>query len=797
MVAIILAIGGAATALELVIWLGLGHLMRGGRRRLAVARVVLGVAAPLVLLAAYVGFAPLPSPYDRLPPPGLVVLDADGGLLQRDTSAGLRIPVRLDQVAPIMVDATVAAEDERFRSHPGVDPVATLRSLVALPFHRSGASTLTQQLARRLYLSGYEGALVERKAREALLALQIDARYSKDQILELYLNDVYYGRGAYGVEAAARVYFGVSAANLDLAQAALLAGLPQMPSVYGANPGSQATLARRDYVLSRLAAHGRITSEAGQAAASEVLGLLPEPEATVAPHFVAYALEELGRARPDLAGRQDLIVETTLDSGLQRQSEDIVRYYVGQLKDRDVGNGAAVVIEPASGRVLTMVGSIDFTDAAIAGQYNMAIQPRQPGSALKPFLYLAAFAKGYTAATPLLDVPTSFSTVSGTYTPLDYDRRFNGVVPLRVALASSLNVPAVRTLDDIGIDSFLQLAHRFGLSTLTDTEVYGLALTLGGGEVKLTDLTAAYGTLGNAGASVETHAVERVLDQSGRVLYQHQAAPAFQVVSEQDAFVISDILSDPAARLLGFGDAPQLTLPFTAAVKTGTTTEFRDNWTVGYTPQRAVGVWVGNTDDRPMVDVSGVSGAAPIWRAVMEAAHRGVAPAWRQAPAGMVRATVCAPTGLLPGPYCPSRTAEWFSAGTEPAAAETYYRLDASGRVAIDPPVAARAWAQDAGIAVVQDGEPATQGMVLFPAPGSRFFMAPELVRQSLVLRASVPAGAVSVEFRVDGELVRTAPATDATAVWDVRPGNHLLQVSVISVSGPPASASSSFQVKQ
>jgi len=252
----------------------------------------------------------------------------------------------------------------------------------------------------------------------------------------------------------------------------------------------------------------RISSAEAEAAAAEELAFLPPQPDVVAPHFVRFALDELARIRPDLAGRRDIVIETTLDGALQADAQDILGYYVGQLKDRQVGNGAVVVLEPGSGRIKTMVGSVDFSSEAVAGQYNMTVEPRQPGSALKPFLYVAALEQGMTAATPVLDVPVSFSTAAGPYTPLNYDRRFNGVVPLRVALASSLNVPAVRTLDQIGIDHFLEVAHRFGLHTLTDTEVYGLALTLGGGEVRLLDLAAAYGALANAGALNQPFAVE-------------------------------------------------------------------------------------------------------------------------------------------------------------------------------------------------------------------------------------------------------------------------------------------------
>ena len=767
---------------------------RSRRVRLLAATGVAVAVASCAALAVYVRFAPLESPYALLPAPGATVIDAHGVVLQRDASDGLRVPVRLQDVSPALVDATIAAEDGRFRSHPGVDPLGIMRALVTFPFHRSGASTLTQQLARRLYLrSG--GNPVERKAREMVIALQLESRYSKDQILELYLNDVYYGRGAYGVEAAARVYFGVSARNLDLAQSAFLAGLPQLPAVYGAEPDAAMVSLRRAYVLQRLLADGRVSPAEASAAASEPLILLPSQPPEVGRHFVSYALSELQRLRPDLASRPGITVQTTLDAGLQAESERLVRDNLSQLKDRNVGNAAVVVQDPSTGALLTMVGSADFADAD-GGQVNMALAARQPGSALKPFLYAAALEHGYTAASPLLDVPTTFQTPTGPYTPLDFDQRFQGVVPLRVALASSLNVPAVATLDALGVDTLLDEAHRFGLSTLTDSEVYGLALTLGGGEVRLLDLTNAYAALANGGTLPQPYAVERVLDAQGSVLYQHEAPQQTRVVSPEEAFVLSDMLSDAVARQPGFGDAPALSLPFPAAVKTGTTSEFHDNWALGYTPQRVVGVWAGNADNTAMNDVSGVDGAGPIWRAVMLQAMQGLTPAWPQPPADLVRATVCTPTGLAPGPDCPSPAEEWFLPGTEPARQETYFSRDASGRLVIDPPAAARAWAIAAGLQLKDDAASDGQVLVVQPAAGTVLFLAPELPSQQYTLRASVPTGAGSVEFRIDGALAGTAPADDPSLVWALSPGKHRLEVSAALPDGSSTSATSDFEVR-
>ena len=376
----------------------------------------------------------------------------------------MRIPVSLDEIAPIAVSATIAAEDQRFREHSGVDLLAVASALTeAATVARAqprGASTITQQLARRLYLSGTDAPALLRKAREALIALQLEARHSKHELIEAYLNHVYYGRGAYGIEAAARRYFGVGARQLDLAQASFVAGLPQLPSVYGEE--SAAARTRQRYVLDRLAADGVITPQQASSAARTPLAFADAGEPALAPHFTTMVDEELARLRPDLAGQPGLIIETTLDSALQREAARSLRAHLSRIRNRNAGNGAVVALDTASGALLALVGSADFSEER-SGQVNMALAPRQPGSALKPFLYAAAFERGYTAATVLLDVPSSFLTPVGSYQPLNYDLRFRGPTPLRVALASSLNVPAVRTLDRIGVDALLEIADRAGL----------------------------------------------------------------------------------------------------------------------------------------------------------------------------------------------------------------------------------------------------------------------------------------------------------------------------------------------
>ena len=769
------------------------------RRAAAPAWPLLLVGAVLLALVTYLGAWPLDPPETRGSAAGTVVLDASGGVLARDTARGLRIRVALDAIAPRMLQATIAAEDRRFRDHPGVDPIAQLRALLRGGSQPSGASTITQQLARRLYLGGDDAPPLVRKVRESAMALQLEARHSKDGILELYLNDVYYGRGAYGVEAAARVYFGTSAGNLDLAHAAYLAGLPQRPAEYGSTTDPAPALARRSYVLGRMAEDGWISRADAEAAARQRVGLLPERGAAPAPHFVAQVRAELARLRPDLASRDGLVIETTLDAGLQAETERLVRLHLADLAGRHATNGALVAIEPATGRIQALVGSATSGDPSLGGAIDMSLTPRPAGSTLKPLLYAAGFERGLTPATALLDVPTAFATERGHYTPLNFDRSFRGPVPLRTALGSSLNVPAVRTLAGLGLETMLEISHRFGLTTLSTAERYGLSLSLGGGEVRLLDLTAAYSALGTGGRLAEPYAIARVRDAAGRVLFERAPAAPRRVLLEQHTYLLTDILSDPDARIPGFGWATPFDLPFPAAVKSGTSTGFRDVWTVGTTPELTIGVWVGNADGSPMRDVQSVEGAGPIWHDAMLAAAltRRMSPFVR--PAGIVDVVVCAPTGLLPGPDCPSPVRELFVAGTEPAERERYFSRAADGSAVISPPLEAVAWARDAGLALATAFEPAggERLRIVAPPPGSVFYLAPELSEQRLVLRWAAAPGSGDVTLEIDGRLVATRPAQDRGFTWPLEPGSHTVRATVRLPDGGTASATSFYEVRR
>ncbi len=655
---------------------------------------------------------PVSAAATRLTRPTTQILDRQGLVLYEvlDPDAGKQINLSADALPLACVQATLATEDSRFFLHPGIDPIAIARA--AWQNMRSGGqvvsggSTLTQQLARNLLMDPqerYEQSL-RRKLREAWLAWRLEQRYSKDELLALYLNQTYYGNFAFGLEAAAEIFFAKPAAQLSRAECALLAGLVQYPSGYNPLLDPQAAKERQLTVLRLMREAGYISGAAEEQIAAEPLRYRSQLFKIAAPHFVMYVqdllVDRLGAERVRAGG---LRVATTLDLSLQQQAEEIVRRRLDMLncrtpgvcddltpRNRRIDNAAAVVLDSRTGEILAMVGSPNYFDAAIQGNVNAALALRQPGSAIKPFTYAAALDPSWseqagvqplTPASIIPDLPSTFyveDEMGGRlpYSPVNYDRLFHGPVSVRTALSNSYNIPAVKTLERIGVGALQQIAAQAGISTFTGK--YGLALTLGGGEVKLLDLTAAFGIFQD-GRRLETRALLDI--RAAGAANDASPAPAarsMRVIAPETAYLITDILSDPIARVPAFGEHPVLETPFPAAVKTGTTTDWRDNWTVGYSTERIVGVWVGNADNAPMLDVSGVDGAGPIWRDLMVAAHP-IAPAPFTRPEGVVEATVCAPSGLLPTPECPRVRSERFIVGTQPVRPDTQFRA-----VAID-----------------------------------------------------------------------------------------------------------------
>jgi len=594
-------------------------------------------------------------------------------LLYEVFDAGQRTVVPLEQMPWAVKAATIATEDANFFVNPGVDIRGIVRALYLNRQGnvRSGGSTITQQLARNVLLSPEERSEQSygRKIREAILAFRLSRQFSKDQILGLYLNEVYYGNMAYGIEAAAQGYFGKPARELSLAEAALLAGLVQSPTELNPLVAPEAAKERQQIVLDLMVKQGLITREQADVADATQIVLQPSAVNIRAPHWVFYVLDQLEQEYgAEMLRRGGLRIVTTLDPAIQEIAEETVRARIAELQARNAHNAAVVVVDPKTSEILAMVGSVDYNNQQIDGQVNVATSPRQPGSALKPLVYAAAMAKpgGWTPATVIWDVPLD---VNG-YRPMNYDNQFHGPQRLRLALANSFNIPAVKALQFVGIDTFVDLAHDMGITTLQERDKYGLAVALGAGEVKLLDLTTAYTTFANAGRSRPAVSILRVATNHGEVLFSYTPPEGRQVLGANGAaiaYLISDILSDNDARTPMFGPNSVMRLPDDrpAAVKTGTSNDYKDSWAVGYTPSLVVGVWVGNTDSTPMEEVAGANGAGTIWREIIERTHAQNPIETFTPPANVQEQQICRSTGLV-ADGCTDTLTEWFISGTEP-----------------------------------------------------------------------------------------------------------------------------------
>jgi penicillin-binding protein 1C len=637
------------------------------------------------------------------------ILDRNGDLLYEvlDPNAGRRTYVPLSKISPDLVAATIATEDKDYYLHPGFDPWALIRALwqnYTSGVVVSGASTITQQLARNLLLSPEERSqrTYMRKAREIILAAEITRRYTKDEILELYLNENYYGNLAYGVEAAAETYFGKSADHLNLAEASFLAGLPQSPAVYDIYTNRDATLERQKQVLILMFQLSQERNCIEVSNSTQPVCVDPPIAVDAArqmenyqfkppdiqmryPHWVQYVRSQLEQQYdPQTIYRSGFTVYTTLDPDLQDAAQQAVTSQVAALADRHVTDGALVAIRPSTGEILAMVGSPDFYNVAISGQVNMAVSPtRQPGSSIKPITYVAAFEKGWTPATLIWDVPSEFPPSGDPndprppYVPRNYDEKFHGAVTVRTALSNSFNVPAVKTLQFVGIyddpntpqeDGMIAMAKRLGITSFTRDD-YGLSLTLGGGDVSLLQMTGAFSVFANGGKRVPPVAILKIVDFQGNVVYEYQPPQGEQVIRPEHAFLISSILSDNDARAWMFGYNSALNLPFQVAAKTGTSNDFRDNWTLGFTPDLATGVWVGNADYTPMQNTTGLSGAAPIWSQFMQYAVPKLTngnPTPFVIPNGIVEKIICATSGTEPSQWCSNQRSEFFASDQLP-----------------------------------------------------------------------------------------------------------------------------------
>jgi 1A family penicillin-binding protein len=616
----------------------------------------------------------LPSP-TRLNNPSNIpessqIFDRNGTLLYTIYSDVNRTEIPLEEIPKHVQNATIAVEDRDFYEHGAIDIRGITRAFVANVTGKpiQGGSTLTQQLIKSSLLTPER--TVERKIKEIILAFATEIIYSKPQILEMYLNQIPYGGTAYGIEAASKTYFGKSAKDLTLAEAALLAGLPQSPTLYspfGSHP--EYAKDRQELVLRRMREQGYITRAQEEKAKKEKLVYKNVSDKIKAPHFSLYVKDlmekKYGKKFTEEGGFK---IKTTLDLPTQEFAELAVASEVAKLQRARVSNGAAVVTDPASGGILAMVGSKDYFDSSIDGNVNIALAKRQPGSSIKPINYAVGILKGYYPATVFIDKQTCFPATDGgrPYCPRNYDGKFHGAVTMRESLANSLNIPAVKMLKLNTVESMMATASAMGITTFTDPERYGLSLTLGGGEVTMLDMATAFGVFANKGYRVNVNPIIEVKDANGKVLEKGNSKSAIfgkRVLPEEVTFMISDMLADNQARAMAFGTNSVLNIPGQyVSVKTGTTNDYRDNWTVGYTPKYLVITWVGNNDNTPMgAVVSGVTGASPIWNDIMTHLLEGQKTTPLTPPKNVVRLSVCKNSGLFPAPGATCETrADYF-----------------------------------------------------------------------------------------------------------------------------------------
>jgi penicillin-binding protein 1C len=666
-----------------------------------ISRLVASIIIPIVLMFSlgtftyYYVFKDLPHPKNlitRQPPLTTKIYDRNQELLYKVYSNENRSLISLKDLPPYLIQATLAIEDADFYNHAGF----SLKG-IARAFQRNvtrdtlqGGSTITQQLVKNTLLSPEK--TLQRKVRELVLSLMVENYFTKEEILTMYFNEVGYGGPAYGIEEASQAYFKKSARSVNLAEAAVLAGLPAAPTVFspfGSQP--ELALARQHEVLRRMAEVGYISQTEADAARNTSLTFATPTIDIKAPHFVMYVKDQLARKYGDpLVNQGGLSVITSLDLNIQEMAETVVRDELQKLKKLNITNAAAIVTNPRTGEILAMVGSGNYFDTAHDGQVNVPLRPRQPGSSIKPLTYSLALSKGFTAASIIDDSPITYRVIgSPAYTPQNYDNRFHGKVTFRQALANSYNIPAVKILSQVGVSNLIDHAEAMGITTWNDPSRFGLALTLGSGEVRMVDLAVAYGTLANYGRRVDLHPLLSVSDISDSALETFACTPPslstlIAPVSALDknpacngqpvfdagiAYIMTNILSDNQARSAAFGSNSVLNIPgYQVAVKTGTTNSLRDNWTIGYTPDYLVAVWVGNNDNSPMSYVaSGITGASPIWARIMTSLLKNTDENTEFIiPPDVVKIHICPLTSSLSCGACPNAREEFFLKGTEP-----------------------------------------------------------------------------------------------------------------------------------
>lgn len=800
--------------------------MRQIQRNLSKILIITGIALLSgVLFIYFFVFYGLPSISEidaGLALPGTRIYDRNGALLYEilPPEQGRNRVIPLDDIPDVCINAVIAVEDANYWSHAGVDPAGIARAAwinISGGEIIAGGSTITQQTARLLLLDSEEQARrsIRRKLREMVLAIQMQNRFSKEHVLELYLNQVYFGNLSYGIEAAAQTYFHKSATELSTGECALLAGIIQNAVYHDPLTNLESALSRQEVALNLMLDRGYLTEQEAFSAQNDALQFGSTRFPIEAPHFVMTVWQQLEQAYPEALYTQGLDVVTTLDLSWQHIAENTVSYQLSLLNSTGDGqvsananNAALIAIDPFTGQVLTMLGSPDYFDEEIDGAVNATLALRQPGSTLKPFTYALAMSPDnpapYTAATVLLDVQTPFVTSRlESYTPGNFALVEHGPVTIREALGSSYNIPAVVALEHIGVENFIEFVADAGLESLASAPNLDLAVTLGGGEVRLIDLAQAYSIFPNGGYRVEPEFLLSVITRDGDVLYEYDEPPLdFQVLDERVAWLINDMLSDNEARIPSFGANSSLQIGRVSGAKTGTTTDFRDNWVMGYTPNLVVGVWVGNADNTPMVEVTGVSGAGPIYNQFMRQILVGQPELEFTQPEGLVRAEVCTLSGLLPRENCPLRSLDWFIEGTVPTEYDNVYRTfaidtrtgDLAGETTPEQyvqnetfivlPQEARDWAIINGVnippigAIREDETGENSIRLLSPDPYTNFEISPltPIETQRIRFTVAMSSDTVSVDYYLNGDLYQSSTAHPFDVWWQLALGQWELE---------------------
>lgn len=675
-------------------------------------------------------------------------------------------PVLFEDVPSTLIDAVVVTEDQRFWEHHGVDAISITRAMkqnIQSGEIVSGASTITQQVVRFTVISPQQPPSVSliRKAREIAMAFRLSLTSSKEEVLEKYINNTHFGYGTYGVGSSSSLYFDKDISELSLSESALLAALIANPSKYNPIENPEESIRRRNEILRRMRELDKISEESYNRAIEDDLPKQIYIQSLIAPHSVDMAIKKANELKIDT--KSGVNIYTSIDSGYYDLSRKIALSQVNKLKnDHNLSNAAVVIIKNDTGEIISLLGSVDYFDTKNGGQNNLATSLRQPGSAMKPVTYAAAFESGIaTAATQVVDQPKVYSTKSGEgFQPHNYDGLYRGSVLVREALASSYNMPAVEMLNMIGISSFIGLAEKMGVSTLNRLSDYDLALTLGGGEITLLELTNLYATFARNGNYLPAQLVTKIESDEGDVLYEIGSTQGSRALSSETSWLITDILQDSKARIPTFGEKNNLVVSKPAAVKTGTTTDWHDNWTLGYTKNYTVGVWVGNADNSPMQDITGETGAAPIWNSILETLIQFEEYDSFDKPTGLTEKEVCAWDGLLPTPECTERYFETFIEGTEPTKSTA---LTSKPR-----------YTEEVAIQIVN------------PKQSSIFEISPN-VNNHIVFQITNSAKVVDTEWFLDGVRLtgdKCVPIEATSCSWELLQGNHRVFATVHLLDG-------------